>query len=190
MRELEKKPRIEKIKDMIALVLCLILVLLYCKIMVWGEKPEVPLEYEMYYITHELTDWPGYGDLEYDSGSEEYCTNIRRWKGSLIPHKICARKGTGWDLEQYNGSTNDNTTSHMYYIPKTAGSSADFKFQINEFEGNGKVKVYANDVYSGDFSGTGDKTVTIPGFEEKELLKITFVAEDCKFTVFKAALEW
>ncbi len=56
---------------------CLILVLFYLINMWWLLTPNVEIEYKMYYITHELSDWPGYGNLSYTLGTTEICTG--RW---------------------------------------------------------------------------------------------------------------
>ena len=47
----------------------IILVLFYIIVMWWGIIPKVGIEYKMYYITHELSDWPGYGRLSYKLGT-------------------------------------------------------------------------------------------------------------------------
>ncbi|MFR1766293.1 MAG: hypothetical protein ACLSW1_01955 [Lachnospira sp.] len=190
MESLEKKPKGKTIKNSALLTLCAALIIFYLQIMVWGKQPDVPIEYEMYYITHELKDWPGYGKLAYESGTIEYCTSADTWSRFNTSYKICARKGSGWNPNQSIGSVNDNAVSHIYYVPESAGSNAELKLRITEFEGSGKVRVYKNDEYVGEFLDKGDKTVIIPEFDEEELVKITFAAEDCKFTLLKISLEW
>ena len=44
---------------------CAVLVVFYILVLWWGKNPKVGTEYRMYYLTHELTDWPGYGNLKY-----------------------------------------------------------------------------------------------------------------------------
>ena len=36
-----------------------ILACFYLLVLWWGKNPDVGLEYRMYYLTHELSDWPG-----------------------------------------------------------------------------------------------------------------------------------
>ena len=43
---------------------CAVLVVFYILVLWWGKNPKVGTEYRMYYLTHELTDWPGYGNLK------------------------------------------------------------------------------------------------------------------------------
>ena len=55
-----------------------ILACFYLLVLWWGKNPDVGLEYRMYYLTHELSDWPGYGKLSYEPGTTEYCTTLTR----------------------------------------------------------------------------------------------------------------
>ena len=56
---------------------CAVLVVFYILVLWWGKNPKVGTEYRMYYLTHELTDWPGYGNLKYTFGTKEYVQNIK-----------------------------------------------------------------------------------------------------------------
>ena len=55
---------------------CAVLVVFYILVLWWGKNPKVGTEYRMYYLTHELTDWPGYGNLKYTFG-KRYVQNIK-----------------------------------------------------------------------------------------------------------------
>ena len=59
-----------------------ILACFYLLVLWWGKNPDVGLEYRMYYLTHELSDWPGYGKLSYEQGTTEYCTTLKDKDGN------------------------------------------------------------------------------------------------------------
>lgn len=59
---------------------CAVLVVFYILVLWWGKNPKVGTEYRMYYLTHELTDWPGYGNLKYTFGTKEICTEHKDLK--------------------------------------------------------------------------------------------------------------
>ena len=59
-----------------------ILACFYLLVLWWGKNPDVGLEYRMYYLTHELSDWPGYGKLSYEPGTTEYCTTLKDKDGN------------------------------------------------------------------------------------------------------------
>ena len=60
---------------------CAVLVVFYILVLWWGKNPKVGTEYRMYYLTHELTDWPGYGNLKYTFGTKEICTEHKDRNG-------------------------------------------------------------------------------------------------------------
>ena len=55
-------------------IICAVLVVFYIMVLWWGKNPKVGIEYRMYYLTHELTDWPGYGNLKYKYETKEIIT--------------------------------------------------------------------------------------------------------------------
>ena len=61
-----------------------ILACFYLLVLWWGKNPDVGLEYRMYYLTHELSDWPGYGKLSYEPGTTEYCTTLKDKDGNVL----------------------------------------------------------------------------------------------------------
>lgn len=164
-------------------------VIFYLCVFVWGSNPRVGTEYRMYYITHELSDWPGYGKLDYDYGTIEYCTGIRDRNNAFVTYNVCQRKGQGWEREQYDGSVNNNTESSIYYIPVKAKTDAQYVIDINDFSGNGSVKIFANNEEIGEFVSEGRFTFDIREIRENELLQIKFVANDCSFRLWSACIE-
>ena len=93
-----------------------ILACFYLLVLWWGKNPDVGLEYRMYYLTHELSDWPGYGKLSYEPGTTEYCTTLKDKDGNERSINVCRRKGKGWKEDQYEGSTNSGKDAYLYYV--------------------------------------------------------------------------
>ena len=69
-----------------------ILACFYLLVLWWGKNPDVGLEYRMYYLTHELSDWPGYGKLSYEPGTTEYCTTLKDKDGNERSINVCAAR--------------------------------------------------------------------------------------------------
>lgn len=169
-------------------VLCAVLVIFYLLVLWWGSNPKVGIEYRMYYLTHELSDWPGYGKLSYALGTEEYCTQLKDRSGREVSYTVCRRKGQGWEKEQYDGSINSEEKAYMYYLPQTSQQKAVFSVEINEFQGTGTVLVYADDEQIGRMDAEGRFDFTVPEVHQDKLLTIRFEAQDCKFRVWKVKL--
>ena len=89
---------------------CAVLVVFYILVLWWGKNPKVGTEYRMYYLTHELTDWPGYGNLKYTFGTKEICTEHKDRNGKEQSN-VCSRKGQGWQKER-----RIQTKIHIYTI--------------------------------------------------------------------------
>ena len=68
-----KSDRLNKCGRVAVYAICAALVVFYCLVRCWGFNPNVGIEYRMYYLTHELSDWPGYGNLKYTYGTKEIC---------------------------------------------------------------------------------------------------------------------
>lgn len=161
----------------------------YLTMLVVGKNPDVGVEYRMYYITHELSDWPGYGNLSYTYGTEEYCTEQKDPKGNMFSMgKVCQRKGKGFLEDQYEGSTSAGEASYIYYIPEESTNSAEYQFSINEFTGDGRVTVYANDQEIGTFSSEGEYTMAIGSVAKDTLLTIKYVTDNCSFRLWTCCL--
>lgn len=164
------------------------LIMLYLVVLWWGQHPKVGIEYRMYYLTHELSDWPGYGKLSYQLGTKEYCTSLKDRNGTEVAYKVCQRKGQGWKKEQYEGSENNSTESFIYYLPKSSKAQAVYEFQVNSFEGTEAVAVYADDKQIGTFDSSGSFRFTIDEVTENELLTIKFVSDKSVFCLWSTQI--
>lgn len=168
--------------------LCVVLVLFYVLVLWWGKHPEVGLEYRMYYLTHELSDWPGYGKLAYKLGTDEYCSSLKDRSGADVAYTVCRRKGQGWEKEQYDGSTNNGGDSWIYYRPDQTRQAVDYTVEVPSFSGGGTVEVYADSEKIGTITAAGTYVFTVPRVSEGELLTIRFSAQDCAFRVWRVRL--
>lgn len=174
--------------NIIVYMICTLLVVFYLAVLWLGFNPDVCLEYRMYYLTNELSDWPGYGKLPYDMGTVEYCTGYWDKNGNKYTTNICKRKGQGWEKYQNEGSCNKGDMSYIYYLPKSDGENIIFAFEINHFEGEEPVKVYANDELIGEFDREGKLNLTVPEVTADEMLIIRFEAGESRFRLWKVCL--
>lgn len=178
----------KKTKNIVIYAGSVFLAAFYLLVLWWGQNPKVGLEYRMYYITHELSDWPGYGNLSYEPGTVEYCTELKDRNGKEMPFLVCQRKGQGWQEEQYEGSKNSGQESYLYYVPEEKLTSAEYVCEISEFTGAGRIEVYCNDKKAGVIQGTGTFTFEIGELKEKERTTIRFAAQDASFTLWSTMI--
>lgn len=165
-----------------------LLAVFYLCVLWWGQNPKVGLEYRMYYITHELSDWPGYGKLSYASGTTEYCTALKDRNGTEVSYQVCQRKGQGWQKEQYEGSKNSGQEAYLYYVLEETLEHAEYVCEINQFTGTGMIEVYCNDKKAGTIQHSGVFTFEIGELDKEELVTIRFVAQDCDFSLWSTMI--
>lgn len=168
--------------------ICMILALFYMLVLWWGKNPDVGIEYRMYYLTHELSDWPGYGKLAYTLGTDEYCTGLKDRNGRDVAYKVCRRKGQGWEKEAYEGSVNKGTESWIYYLPDTTQKEVLFTVECNQFSGSGNVEVYTDSLHIGTIQAAGTYTFVVPEVIADQLLSIRFDAKNSEFRVWRVRL--
>lgn len=167
---------------------CGVLILFYLAVLWLSVHPEVCMEYRMYYLTHELTDWPGYGKLSYELGTLEYCTGYYDKNGEKYTHLICRRKGQGWEKYQNEGSINRKENAYLYYLPTTSQERAGLYIHVNDFSGENAVWVYANDKPVGSFTAAGKFEFEVSDVKEQEMLIVRFEGEAGSFRLWQAAL--
>ena len=188
-------------------VVTALLAIFYVVVLWWGENPDVGIEYKMYYITHALSDWPGFEKLSYNLGDKEICTGLKDRNGSDVAYKVCRRKGKGWESEQYDGSVSNGSEAYLYYVPELQENvdtvyNVDYTievkdFSINEASKNNKsnqdnskevVTVYINDNVVGTFDKAGTYTFKADTVKNGELVTIKFVTNNCTFTLWSTTL--
>jgi len=166
----------------------IILVLFYIIVMWWGITPKVGIEYKMYYITHELSDWPGYGRLSYKLGTKEICTSYKDRNGSPYTWDVCVRKGQGWKREQYDGSVSNASESYIYYLPEKNADNVTYTIEVKNV--TGAVKVYADDKQIGEFEKDGTYSFKAGNAVSDKLFTIKFETErGSSFTLWSTCLE-
>ena len=151
------------------------------------------IEYRMYYLTHELSDWPGYGNLTYTYGTKEIC--IERNEKTLsdiaisnTSEVICARKGQGFAKAKADGVMPDEDKSYIYYLPSESADMAVFTVELKEFQGNG-VSVYADDKLIGNISSDGTHSFQVGNTKENQLLTIRFDNNGSTYTLYSVILD-
>lgn len=183
-----KEKKLLTAKNITLYSVCAVLILFYLAVLWLAVHPKVCMEYRMYYLTHELTDWPGYGKLPYALGTLEYCTGYYDKDGELYTHSVCKRKGQGWEKYQNEGSVNRDKNAYLYYLPTVSQDGGSLYIHINDFNGEEAVTVYANDVRIGSFQGTGAYEFAVPNISQDELLVIRFEGKAGSFRLWQAAL--
>ena len=172
-----------------------ILALWYMLVLWWGQNPQVGVEYRMYYLTHQLSDWPGYGKLTYKLGTKEICTALKDRDGTPVDYTVCRRKGQGWNVEQYEGSVNHDTESFIYYLPDSSSQEPRYEIEVKEFDkidanaGNASVQVLVNGESIGSFSDKGTYIFYMDSIKKDELLTISFVADNCSFSLWSTRIQ-
>jgi len=112
-----------------------VLVFFYVLVLYFGLEPRVVLEYKMYYITHELTEWPGYGNLTCEFGKKEYFTENTFYSGEYVNYDVGRRRGAGWHTSgRFDGTwSNNKKTSILYYVFDEDTNNLKFNIEINDY---------------------------------------------------------
>jgi len=170
---------------------CLVLIIFYLTNMWWLLNPKVGIEYQMYYITHELSDWPGYGKLTYSLGTTEMCTSRWNQQGELVDYAVCMRKGKGWERDQKEGSKSCDNESYIYYIPAVTSMHGTLTLQIkNVWCSNGEnISIYVNDKRIGSFNTSGTYSFETGSFYKDELLTLRFDTQNSNFLLWSVCLD-
>lgn len=174
-------------------VACSVLVVFYILVLWWGKNPDVGIEYRMYYLTHELTDWPGYGKLSYRYGTTEYCTEYKDRNGNELDN-VCSRKGQGWQKsKRYEGTKNTAEDSYIYYIPEKSSDNVWLVCDITEYNETGGaaegITVYVNDELIGSIDKAGKTELKIGQVEGDELLTVKFKSDNMTYTLYSISLD-
>jgi hypothetical protein len=167
---------------------CVLLVLYYVLVLVWGVKPNVGLEYRMYYITQELSDWCGYGNLKYVYGTKEICITRNENTVKENSDAICARKGQGFGESTLSGTAVTGENSYVYYLPEKDASAAKLLVEVTEFDG-GAVSVYAGEKLIGTIGDSGNYRFDVGSVSGNEILKIRFENGKSTYTLYSLELD-
>lgn len=174
-------------------IICAVLVVFYIMVLWWGKNPKVGIEYRMYYLTHELTDWPGYGNLKYKYGTKEICTEYKDRNGNEL-HNVCSRKGQGWQKsKRYEGTKNTAKDSYIYYIPEESSDEIYLVCDITEYntessDGKG-IEVYVNDKLIGNIDNKDVTKLKVGNISADELLTVRFHADYAEYTLYSISLD-
>ncbi len=183
----------KNIAGVLLYMVCVVLVVFYITVLWWGKNPKVGTEYRMYYLTHELTDWPGYGKLSYSYGTTEYCTEHKDRNGNELSN-VCSRKGQGWQKsKRYDGTKNTANDSYLYYIPKKSSDSVKLVCDITEYNNADydaeDIKVYVNDMLIGSIDKAGKTELKIGHVDGGELLTVKFKSDNMTYILYSISLD-
>ena len=175
----------KKVTKVILYTICVVLVCFYMFMLYLGKNPKVGTEYRMYYLTHELSEWPGFGKLQYVDGTKEYYSYDTKSKPII---NTAVRRGTGWDFYQYNGKyttkTKDNDAYVYYVLNNDSTLDKVLKINISNISGVNNIKIYINSIFVGTIEmNNTDCEYTIPKdcIKEDGLLAIHFELQDSAF---------
>lgn len=143
--------------------------------------------------THELTDWPGYGNLKYTFGTKEICTEHKDRNGKEQSN-VCSRKGQGWQKsKRYEGTKNTDKDSYIYYIPAESADNIYLVCDITEYDttafGDKGIEVYVNDKLIGNIDSKGTTKLKIGYVSGDELLTVKFHADNAEYTLYSISLD-
>ena len=145
-----------KIGRIMAYTLAGILFVGYVGILWWARTPDVSDVYRMYYIDHELQEWPGEDGISFISGEWEYLgvTNGEEEKASK-------RMGRGWSHREAEGRWTDGNQVRMWYRIPEGEQSSSFQLacDIVACITPEPVLVYAGDILMGEISPSQSGTV-------------------------------
>ena len=179
---------------------CGILICFYLVVLYLGMKPNVSEEYEMYYLSHKLADWPGYDNLSYDLGTHEYCTSKQLVRSVSNIYKGFKRRGQGWEYPKVFGTSNiPGETAHIYIRPTETSIRRKLMLDIGKYgledpetseiidvsEALEDTKVYVDGEYIGSFNGSGIYYFTVPEITKDKTFDLTFETETVKFSILK-----
>lgn len=134
-------------------------------------KPNVCLEYKMYYIDDTLSDWPGYGGLSYNLGDTVFF-------GENKADKLSKRRGDGWAPREETFCFTDGKEATVYFVIENK-TPLDVTIAVKEIACS-SYSVYANGTLIADglTHQNTSFTLNIPGeLLTNELLELTFKLE-------------
>ena len=147
-------------------VLCVLILFSYLFILFL--RPDVCIEYKMYYIDKVLEDWPGYGGLGYDLGDTVFF-------GENQANQLSERRGSGWAPREDAYCFTDGKEASVYFVIEKQ-ASLDLTLSVKEIV-CASYSVYANGTLIGeDLTHKNTSfTLKIPKDAIKEgLLEVTF----------------
>ena len=120
------------------------LIFWYVTVLYWSLYPKVGLEYKMYYLDKTLSDWPGYGGLNYNLGDVLYFNNKPKIG------KPIKNRGQGWFNSNAWGCWINGKKAELYFVLNDSVKTSDLKLTLLAMasapEGSQITHLYVNDV--------------------------------------------
>lgn len=119
-----------------------VLFIFYFVILLSAKEPDVCYEYEQYYITKDLEDWPGYGGLAYQLDTPVY------FDSNASEEMKVKRRGKGWGTLEEDGCWTYGDESTLFFTELPAGNLK-LELYLTAMEENTYTEVYANSEKAG-----------------------------------------
>ncbi len=156
----------------------IVLLTIYLLVLFTTTVPKVPYEYQLYYISKSLQDWPGYNGLEYTLGDIILLTT----EGSNL--NIAKRRGFNWNAIEEDGCWTFGDRASLFFTsiePEHNQDSIYGHFDISDIRDNCSAKVFANNTYLGEINEEGVFIFEIPNNSYKDengKIEIKFLLEN------------
>lgn len=132
-----------------------VLLVTYLIILYTSTVPKVPYEYQLYYISKSLQDWPGYNGLKYTLGDIISLTTENSNTNTL------KRRGHNWNALEEDGCWTFGDHASLFFTD--VGNKPLYAyFDISDIRDNCNANVYAYNTYLGEISEEGIFTFEIP----------------------------
>lgn len=158
-------------------IVSICLIIFYFLILFKSININVPLEYKMYYVQKELTEWPGVNGLDYS-------LNDTIMFGEKYKDNLAKGIGTGWnDIEEDGRWTQDNAKLYLR-LKEKVNEDKTLKLVLGHINPNTNVHILVNNKQIDSFrtiEGRNEYEFKIPKdtFND-ELLCFNFKIENCK----------
>lgn len=150
-------------------ILCVLILFSYFFILLL--KPDVCLEYKMYYIDNTLSDWPGYGGLNYKFGETVFF-------GKNKSNAVSKRRGEGWAEREADFCFTDGKSSSVYFVLEST-EALEITLSVKEMACK-SYSVYINETPLAENLTYQNTSFTLKAPKElikSELLELTFKIE-------------
>ncbi len=125
---MQSPKKTKRIGLILTYVIAIALIVSYVYILVHGIVPKDScLEYQKYYVENVLSDWPGYGGLDYRIGDIRYFSNNHE-------ENLINTRGTGWSDLENEGCWTVGDESYFYENIKNARGDTEYVLKLNVFQ--------------------------------------------------------
>lgn len=158
-------------------IISISLIIFYFFILFKSTNINVPLEYKMYYVENELTEWPGVNGLDYS-------LNDALMFGKKYQNTLAKGIGTGWNEIESDGRwTRDNAKLYLR-LKEMVDEDKNLNLVLGDAVLNTRIHILVNNNEVGSIiplDGKNEYEIKIPkDIFKDELLCLNFKIENCK----------